>query len=53
MRDVEVGVQLGVLLIDRQVGAAFFGEPGRMERDLLGDAAKVKLLQLFGKLGAN
>ena len=44
---------LGVLLIDRQAGAAFFGEPGRMERDLLGDAAKVKVLQLFGKLGAN
>ncbi len=44
---------LGVLLIDRQVGAAFFGESGRMERDLLGDAARVKLLQLFGKLGAN
>ena len=43
---------LGVLLIDRQVGAAFYGEAGRMERDLLGDAAKVRVLQLFGKLGA-
>ena len=45
--------QLGVLLIDRKVGAAFFGDAGRMERDLLADAAKAKLLQLFGKLGAN
>ena len=44
---------LGVLLIDRQVGAAFFGDSARMERDLLGDAAKVRLLQIFGKLGAN
>jgi hypothetical protein len=44
---------LGVLLIDRQVGAAFFGEAGRMERDLLADAARVRILQLFGKLGAD
>lgn len=42
---------LGVLLIDRQVGAAFYGEAGRMERDLLGDAAKARILRIFGKLG--
>jgi hypothetical protein len=44
---------LGVLLIDRRVGEAFFGDPGRMERDLLADAATAKVLRLFGKLGAN
>lgn len=44
---------LGVLLIDRKVAEAFYADPGRMERDLLADAAKVKVLQLFGKLGAN
>jgi len=41
-----------VLLIDRRVGAAFFGDAGHMERDLLGDAAKVKVMQLFGRLGS-
>ncbi len=30
---------LGTHQLDREVGAAFFGDPGRMERDLLGAAA--------------
>jgi hypothetical protein len=42
---------LGVLLIDRKVGEAFFGEPARMERDLLSDAAAAWILRTFGKLG--
>ena len=41
-----------MLLIDRRVGAALFGDAGRMERDFMGDAAKVKVMQLFGRLGS-
>jgi hypothetical protein len=44
---------LGTLLIDRRIGAAFYGDPARMERDLLADAATAKVLQLFGKFGSD
>lgn len=42
---------LGTLLIDRYTGAVYFDDGPRMERDLLGDAATVKILKMFGKLG--
>jgi hypothetical protein len=44
---------LGTLVIDRQVGRDFYGDPARMERDLLADGAQARLLQIFGRLGAN
>lgn len=39
------------ILTDRRIGAIFFGEEARMERDLLADAATAELLRRFGKLG--
>jgi hypothetical protein len=42
---------LRTLIIDRSVGEAFYGDPARMERDLLADGATAALLQLFGRLG--
>ena len=44
---------LGTLVIDRRVGRDFYGDEGRMERDLLSDAATARLLELFGKLGSD
>lgn len=44
---------LQTVLNDRKVGALFFNEPSRMERDLLADAATVELMRRFGKLGAS
>jgi hypothetical protein len=38
---------LGTHLVDTRVGAAFFDDPARMHRDLLGDAAKEALDKLF------
>lgn len=43
---------LGSILIERQVGAAFFGDPARMERDLLADGATVRILEVFGQVPA-
>jgi hypothetical protein len=40
---------LGTHLVDTRIGADFFGDPKRMHRDLLGDAAKVYLDELFKK----
>jgi hypothetical protein len=42
---------LRVVLFDRGLGKIAFKDEGRMERDLLGDAARVELLRRFGKLG--
>ncbi len=42
---------LRTLVIDRAVGEAFYGDPARMERDLLADGAAAALLQMFGRLG--
>ncbi len=42
---------LGVLRIDRHLSLAFFDDPMRMDRDLLGDAAQHYVLDLFGRLG--
>ncbi len=42
---------LGTVLTDRELAAVTFGDPLRMERDLLGDAADAYLKQVFGKLG--
>ena len=39
---------LGTILTDRVAGTAFFGDPLRMERDLLADAAARRIAQLFG-----
>lgn len=50
----DVDQALGLLrtyISDRRMGAITFGNPGRMERDLLGDAATAELLRRFGKLG--
>jgi hypothetical protein len=51
-RERALGV-LATLIIDRRVGRDFYGEEGRMERDLLGDGAEARLLQIFGRLGAD
>jgi hypothetical protein len=42
---------LRTLVIDRSVGEAFYGDPSRMERDLLADGATAALLPMFGRLG--
>jgi hypothetical protein len=44
---------LGTLVIDRRIGAAFYGEEARMERDLLADGAAARLLEIFGRLGGD
>jgi hypothetical protein len=38
---------LGTRLVDTRIGAAFFEDPTRMQRDLLSDAAKQFLDELF------
>ena len=38
---------LGTRRVDAGLGAAFFGDPARLHRDLLGDAAKGALDELF------
>jgi hypothetical protein len=38
---------LGTRLVDTRIGAAFFEDPARMQRDLLSDAAKQYLDELF------
>jgi hypothetical protein len=40
---------LGTRLLDTRIGDAFFADPLRMHRDLLGDAARKYLAQLFEK----
>jgi len=40
---------LGTHLVDTRIGEAFFADPQRMHRDLLGEAAKVHLDTLFKK----
>jgi hypothetical protein len=40
---------LGTRLIDTRIGEAFFADPVRMHRDLLGDAARKHLDQVFKK----
>jgi hypothetical protein len=40
---------LGTHRVDTRVGVDFFGDPQRMFRDLLGDAARVQLDERFGK----
>lgn len=40
-------------LIDRRLGEVAFGDRFRLERDLLGDAARVWLIYRFGRLGGN
>ena len=40
---------LGTRLVDTRIGVAFFDDPARMHRDLLGDAAREELDALFGK----
>jgi hypothetical protein len=42
---------LGNKLVDLRVGADFWGEPLRLERDLIGQAARAYLDELFGKEG--
>jgi hypothetical protein len=40
---------MGTILLDRGLSDAFFGDPMRMERDLLGDAANEWLDATFGR----
>src|SRR5262249_19028007 len=42
---------LATRLVDTQIGEDFFGDPTRMHRDLLGDAAGEYLDQLLGRPG--
>jgi hypothetical protein len=51
-KDQALGL-LGTLVIDRQVGQDFYSDAARMERDLLADGAQARLLQIFGRLGAD
>jgi hypothetical protein len=44
---------LGTLVIDRRIGADFYGDEARMERDLLSDGAAARILQIFGRLGSD
>ena len=40
---------LGTIYLDRSASIAFFGNPGRLERDLLADAAKRQIWRLLRK----
>ncbi len=40
------------LVTDRRLATDFFADERRMERDLLADGAKARLLEMFGRLGA-
>jgi hypothetical protein len=40
---------LGTILLDRRASVAFFRNPTRLERDLLGDAAKRQIAWLFSR----
>lgn len=42
---------LRTFLADRRMSTIAFGNPGRMERDFMGDAATAELLRRFGMLG--
>jgi hypothetical protein len=42
---------MATLAVDGRIGAAFFGDPERMHRDLLGDAARKYLDELFKQAG--
>lgn len=42
---------VATVLHDRMLATDIFGDPFRMERDLLGDAADAYLLRMFGRLG--
>ena len=42
---------LAAILADRHLAVDVFGDPMRMDRDLMGDGAKARLLELFGRLG--
>jgi hypothetical protein len=43
---------LASVVTDRRLSMDFFAQRYRMERDLLGDAAEARLLEMFGRLGA-
>jgi hypothetical protein len=49
-REAALGV-LRTVLNDRMASQAFFGEPYRLERDLMADGATVELMRRFGHLG--
>ena len=52
--DVKGGESLlSVIVTDRGLSAAFFDDPMRMDRDILADGAEARLLEIFGRLGAN
>jgi hypothetical protein len=42
---------LATILIDREIGTAFFNDDRRMERDLLSDAARAYVPRLLGRSG--
>jgi hypothetical protein len=43
---------LETVLIDRRIGEDFYRDEARMARDLLADGAAVRLMEIFGRLGA-
>lgn len=51
--DVKGGLDLlATIVTDRELSAAVFDDPLRMDRDLLADGAEAHLLSMFGRLGA-
>jgi hypothetical protein len=52
--DVEGGLDLlATIVTDRELSAAVFADPMRMDRDLLADGAEARLLTMFGRLGTS
>jgi len=50
--DVKGGLDLlATIITDRELSAAVFDDPLRMDRDLLADGAAAHLLSMFGRLG--
>jgi hypothetical protein len=42
---------LSIIVTDRGLSATFFGDPLRMDRDILADGAEQRFLEIFGRLG--
>jgi hypothetical protein len=42
---------LSIIVTDRSLSATYFGDPLRMDRDILADGAEARFLEIFGRLG--
>ncbi len=43
---------LSIIVTDRSLSRTYFGDPLRMDRDILADGAEARFLEIFGRLGA-